>query len=101
MSFDTLAAGLRDAAVIHIGGAAPTQLAAWLGPDAAAQLAWLLQHLKARNRLNGYDPLTDRSRTSGFLFSALRGGPTALDTAAHSPHTGASLGLPDLRLIGA
>lgn len=101
MSFDTLAAGLLDAAVIHIGGAAPTQLAAWLGPDAAAQLAWLLQHLKARNRLIGYDPLTDRSRTSGFLFSALRGGPTALDTAAHSPHTGASLGLPDLRLIGA
>lgn len=97
--FDTLASGLLDAAVIHIGRAAPSQLADWLGSEAAGRLVRLLQFYKARNPLRGYDPLTDLSTRCGFLFSALRGGPTRLDTAAMSVHTGGRLGLPDLRVI--
>lgn len=100
MCFDTLGVGLLHAAVIHIGTAAPAKLADWLGPEAASHLVWLLQHFKARNRLVGYEPLTDLSRPAGFLFSALRGGPTALDTAAQALHTGARFGLPDLRVLG-
>jgi len=100
MCLDTLAVGLLDAAVIHIGTAAPAQLASWLGPEATAQLARLLQRFKARNPLRGHDPLTDLSATCGFLFRALRGGPTALATAAHAPQTGGRLGVADLRVIG-
>lgn len=100
-SFATLAAGLLDAAVIHIGVAAPPQLAGWLGAEAAAQLLRLLERTRARNPLRGYDPLADRSQPCGFLFSALRGGPTALDTAARAAQTGGRLGLVDLRVVGA
>ena len=59
-----------------------------------------LRHIVPENRLRGYDPLTDRSRACGFLFSALRGGPTALATAVDSLQTGGRLGLADLRVIG-
>lgn len=100
MSYATLAAGLLDAAVIHIGVAAPAQLAGWLGAEAAGQLLRLLERTRARNPLRGYDPLADGSLPCGFLFRALRGGPTALDTAAHAAQTGGRLGLVDLRVVG-
>lgn len=98
--FGTLAAGLRDAAVLHIGIAAPAQLERWLGREAAANVVWLLQHSKASNRLNGYDPLTDLSRPAGYLYNALRGGLTALDTTPLATHKGGPFGLPDLRIVG-
>ncbi len=98
-SFDTLAAGLFDAAVIHIGIAAPAQLTSWLGPEASGQLIALLEMFRARNRLIGYEPLADLSMPCGFVFAALRGGTTALDTVASSSQTGARLGLPDLRVV--
>lgn len=100
MCYDTLAVGLFDAAILHIGAAAPENLAFWLGWRSAARLPQLLKVFKDRNRLRGYDPLTDTSKTCGFLVSALRGGRTALVTAAHLPQTGGRLGLRELRVIG-
>jgi hypothetical protein len=82
----TLAVGLLDAAVIHIGRAAPAHLASWLGADVAGRLTRILRGVQAQNPLRGYDPLTDPSATSGFLFRALQGGPTRLDVGDPPRH---------------
>jgi hypothetical protein len=99
MSMDTLAAGLFDAAVIHIGRAAPSHLADWLGVDTTARLTHLLRAKQSGNRLRGYDPLTDPSTTYAFLFDALRGGPAALNVAAHSSSHGDAMGLAKHRVV--
>ena len=99
MAPDTLAVGLFDAAVLHIGRAAPGDLVGWLDPDDTKRLRRLLQRFQARNRLRGYDPLDDLSTTPGFVSRALRGGPTALNTEQRSPQRGGKIGLADLRVV--
>jgi hypothetical protein len=96
-----LGVGLFDAAALHIGRAAPSDLGHWLGADAALRLASILRGIQSRNGLRGYDPLKDASTTAAFLFRALRGGPTALDLAAQSPRHGGELGLGKFRVVGA
>lgn len=86
VSMHTLAVGLLDAAVIHVGRAAPAGLAEWLGADVVARAAWILRGMEAQNGLRGYDPLADPSATSAFLFNALRGGPTRLDVGDPPRH---------------
>jgi len=100
MSMGSVAAGLFDAAVIHIGRAAPSHLAEWLGVDATSRLTLLLRGFQAKNPLRGYDPLTDPSTTYSFLFNALRGGSTVLNVAARSPRHGGELGLAKHRVVG-
>lgn len=99
MAMHTLAVGLFDAAVIHIGRVAPRNLADWLGLDTTARLRGLLRRFQAQNRLRGYDPLTDPSTTCGFSFTALRGGPTALNVSANSPRHGGEIGLAKHRVV--
>ncbi len=98
---DTLGAALFDAAVIHIGRAAPSRLSEWLGVDTSTRVTLLLRGFQAKNPLRGYDPLTDPSTTYAFLFNALQGGPTALNVAAHSHRYGGELGLAKHRVVGA
>lgn len=86
VSMHTLAVGLLDAAVIHVGRAAPAGLAEWLGADVVARAAWILRGMQAQNGLRGYDPLADPSATSAFLFNALRGDPTRLDVGDPPRH---------------
>lgn len=100
MSMGSLAAGLFDAAVVHIGRAAPSHLADWLGSETTARLTLLLRGFQAKNPLRGYDPLTDPRTTSAFLFNALRGGPTALKVDALSPRHGGEIGLAKYRVVG-
>lgn len=101
LSMYDLGVGLFDAAALHIGRAAPSDLGHWLGADAALRLASILRGIQSRNGLRGYDPLKDASTTAAFLFRALRGGPTALDLAAQSPRHGGELGLGKFRVVGA
>ncbi len=95
----TLAAGLLDAATIHTSRGAPLDLAAWLGRETTSPLRKTLVGIQARDGLRGYDPLTDTSKTPGFLAKALEGGPTTFNTAATGHFRGGRLGLADLRVV--
>lgn len=101
LSMYDLGLALFDAAVLHVGRAAPSDLGHWLGADEVSRLSSILRGIQARNPLRGYDPLTDASTTAAFVFRALRGGPTALDLTAQSPRRGGELGLGKLRVVGA
>lgn len=67
----------------------------------AGTLRRLLELLAARDPLRGYDPLTDPSRTIGYLYRALDGGPSAFDTGSSSPLRGSRFGLAEHRVIQA
>ncbi len=98
VQFSTLASGFFNAAVIHVGLTGPADLAAWLGRPAASLLSRALEGFRARNRLRGYDPLTDVGKPPGWLYAALRGGPTAFGVR-DGIHRGAWLGLADFRVV--
>ncbi len=95
----TLATSLFDAAVVHMGRNSPPELAAWLGPTATTRLRKTLEGFRARNRLRGYDPLTDIGESAGFIARALGGGPTTFDTDPTTLHRGGELGLADFRVV--
>lgn len=99
LSMLSLGTGLFDAAVVHVGRAAPGDLVNWLGLDTTARLAFMLRGFQANEPLRGHDPLKDPSKTCAFLYNALRGGPTALDLAAQSPRHGGELGLAKHRVV--
>ena len=99
LSMRSLGTGLFDAAVIHVGRAAPGDLVNWLGLDTTARLAFMLRGFQANEPLRGHDPLKAPSKTCAFLYNALRGGPTALDLAAQSPRHGGELGLAKHRVV--